>query len=308
MTTAGSASGMEPTASATPIPKSTAKDSPGARPITTIATNAKRAATMMKMVSRSTCLVSGVFSTFCPDSMWAMWPTSEPMPVVVTRISPWPRVTFVFMNAMFRRSPMPTSCRPMVVGVLLDRDALAGQGALLDLEGRRQDDPAVGGDAVTGIDHHDVAGHDLLGGELHHVTVAAHLGHRLHHLPQGGSGRFGLALLVVAQPRVEQRQQGKPDSGPVFRDQQADQGGDHEHDLHVVPVVLEEPFPHRLLLCGGQGVRAVLLQPLLRLGRAQPAGRIHPQLGRHLRRCQRVPGSRPPRPGPPLLLLRDCRS
>ncbi|CAH0293151.1 hypothetical protein SRABI128_03952 [Microbacterium sp. Bi128] len=114
VTTAGSASGMEPTASATPIPKSTAKDSPEARPITTMAINAKRAAIMMKMVSRSTCLVSGVFSTFCPDSMWAMWPTSEPMPVVVTRISPWPRVTFVFMNAMFRRSPMPTSCRPMV--------------------------------------------------------------------------------------------------------------------------------------------------------------------------------------------------
>ena len=53
-------------------------------------------------------------------------------------------------------------------GVLLDRDALAGQGALLDLQRRREDDPAVGGDAVTGVDHHDVAGHDLLGGDLRH--------------------------------------------------------------------------------------------------------------------------------------------
>ena len=101
VTTAGSASGIEPTASATPIPKSAMKDSPCARPITTIATKAKSAARMMKMVSRSTCLVSGDFSTFWPASMWAMWPTSEPMPVVVTRISPWPRVTLVFMNAMF---------------------------------------------------------------------------------------------------------------------------------------------------------------------------------------------------------------
>ena len=88
VTTAGSASGMEPTASATPIPNSTAKDSPWARPITTMAKKAKSAAMMMKMVSRSTCLVSGVFSTFCPASMSAMCPTSEPIPVVVTRISP----------------------------------------------------------------------------------------------------------------------------------------------------------------------------------------------------------------------------
>ena len=38
-----------------------------------------------------------------------MPPTSEPMPVVVTRISPWPRVTLVFMNAMSVRSPSGTS-------------------------------------------------------------------------------------------------------------------------------------------------------------------------------------------------------
>ena len=43
---------------------------------------------MMKIVRRSTCLVSGVFSAFCPASMCAMCPTSDPIPVVVTMISP----------------------------------------------------------------------------------------------------------------------------------------------------------------------------------------------------------------------------
>ena len=74
-----------------------------------MATKATRAMMMMKIVSRSTCLVSGVFSTVCAASMSAMCPTSEPMAVVVTRISPWPRVTLVFMNAMSIRSANGTS-------------------------------------------------------------------------------------------------------------------------------------------------------------------------------------------------------
>src|SRR5206468_4031494 len=72
VTTAGRASGMEPTARATPMPKRTVKDSPCASPMTRMAMNAKSAAPMMKMVSRSTCLVRGVFSTFCPASRCAM--------------------------------------------------------------------------------------------------------------------------------------------------------------------------------------------------------------------------------------------
>ena len=74
-----------------------------------MATKATSAMMMMKIVSRSTCFVSGVFSTFCAASMPAMCPTSDPMPVVVTRISPWPRVTLVFMNAMSSLSANGTS-------------------------------------------------------------------------------------------------------------------------------------------------------------------------------------------------------
>ena len=38
-----------------------------------------------------------------------MWPTSVPIPVVVTTIVPVPRVTWVFMNAMSMRSPSAAS-------------------------------------------------------------------------------------------------------------------------------------------------------------------------------------------------------
>ena len=51
-------------------------------------------------------------------------------------------------------------------GILLDRDALARQRAFLDLQGRRDDHPAVRRHPVSRIDHDDVAGHDLVGGDL----------------------------------------------------------------------------------------------------------------------------------------------
>ena len=138
--------------------------------------------------------------------------------MVVTRISPWPRVTLVFMKAMSRRSPSGTSCLVDRIDVLLDRDALAGEGALLDLQRRGDDHPAVGRDAVAGIDQHDVAGHDLVGRDLRHLTVPPHLGDRLHHLAEGRCRRLGLPLLVVAEPGVEERQQGEAHEGAPLAD------------------------------------------------------------------------------------------
>jgi len=105
ITTAGRPSGMDPIASETPMVNSVVKSSPSKRPITTMLRKASTAIPMMKRVTLSTCRASGVFSSFCSLSMVAMWPTAERMPVSVTRISPWPRVTFVSMKAMFRQSP-----------------------------------------------------------------------------------------------------------------------------------------------------------------------------------------------------------
>ena len=63
----------------------------------------------MMIVSRSSCFCKGVLSDSVLLSRSAMWPISVPMPVVVTIISPRPRVTAVFMKAMHRRSPRGTS-------------------------------------------------------------------------------------------------------------------------------------------------------------------------------------------------------
>ena len=175
------------------------------------------------------------------------------------------------------------------VDALLDRDALAGQGAFLDLQRRRDDHPPVGRDPVAGVDEHDVAGDDLVGGDLVHVAVAPHLGDGLHHLAEGRGGGLGLAFLVVAEPGVEERQQDEADARDVLADQQADDRRADEHDLHVLPVLLEEALPDRHGLRLGQGVRAVLLEPLRRLGRRQAAGRIDLQPARDLLRRQGVP-------------------
>ncbi len=72
-------------------------------------TSAMPAMTRIWFVSRSSCLVSGVFSTAVAWSMPLMWPTSVAMPVVVTRMVPAPRVTWQFMNAMSTRSPRAAS-------------------------------------------------------------------------------------------------------------------------------------------------------------------------------------------------------
>ena len=61
---------------------------------------ARPAKPAMIMVSRSSCFCSGVLSVSVLLSRSAMWPISVPMPVVVTIISPRPRVTEVFIKAM----------------------------------------------------------------------------------------------------------------------------------------------------------------------------------------------------------------
>ena len=234
VTTAGSASGIDPTARATPMPKSTVNDSPCARPMTTMATKANSAAPMMKIVSRSTCLVSGVFSTFCagqhvgdvPDLGAHARRRDQDLAVAAGDVGVHER----HVDAVADRHVGPRDG----LGALLDRDALAGQGAFLDLQRRRDDHPAVGRHPVAGIDQHDVAGHDLVGGDLGDVAVAPHLGDRLHHRAERRRGGLGLAFLVVAQPRVEQGQHGQSDRGAALADQQADDRRDDEHDLHVV--------------------------------------------------------------------------
>ena len=81
------------------------------------------------------------------------------------------------------------------VDALGDRQALAGQRRLGDLERCRGEQAAVGGDDVARLHRDDVPGHELLGRELEQLAVAVDARLDDHHLLERGHGLGGLPLL-----------------------------------------------------------------------------------------------------------------
>ena len=174
------------------------------------------------------------------------------------------------------RSPSGTSSPAPARSALADRQALAGQRRLLDLQRRRDADPAVGGHPVARLDEDDVAGHELLGVDLDRLAVAAHPGDGLHHLGQRLDALLRLRLLAQADHRVEHGQAGQHQRRPdVPGHDQVHDRGDQQHDLHEVLVLAHEGLQTGLLLGAGQRVGAVVLQPFGGLGRAQALGHVH---------------------------------
>ena len=73
------------------------------------------------------------------------------------------------------------------------------------------------------------------------LAVAPDLGLDDHHLLERGDARLGLALLVQAQERVEQGEEHEDHAGRELAGQeQADDAGHQQHDLHRVLVLAEE--------------------------------------------------------------------
>ena len=237
---------MAEMASATPARNSSSKGWSSRMPRSSIATNAIPAMPTITRVSRSSCFCSGVLSASVWLSSVAMLPISVSIPVPVTIISPRPRVTEVFMNARQIRSPSPTSSPGDRREVLEHRRALAGERRLLDLQGGRHEQPAVGRHAVARLEEHDVARHQLGGVDLDRHAVAAHPGDVLQHLLEGGQARLGLGLLPQAEHRVEDRQADQHDRGArlagdhLVHDRRA-----HQDDLHQVLVLAEERLQRR---------------------------------------------------------------
>ncbi len=124
VTTAGSPVGMAEIARLMPTMNSSSKSSPRMRPRMMISARAIAAMIVISTVSWSSWRVSGVFSCSTPLNMLEMWPTSVDMPVDVTIISPRPRVTCEFMNAMSWRSPRATSS-PAIASITLDDGVLS---------------------------------------------------------------------------------------------------------------------------------------------------------------------------------------
>ena len=159
------------------------------------------------LVRESSSFCSGDRVRVTDVSIVAIWPICVCIPVAVTTIDAVPRVTDVFWNSMFDRSPSATSGTRQHAGVLADRRALAGQRRLLRLERRRVDDPTVGRDDVARLHLHDVTGNDVDGRHQRERAVAHHL--RLRHLQvrQRGHARPRLQLLAGTEHDVEEDQQ-----------------------------------------------------------------------------------------------------
>ena len=122
-----------------------------------------------------------------------------------------------------------------------DRHTLARQRAFLDLDGRRDEQPAVGRHEVARLHQHDVAGHDLAGVDLHRLAVAANAGDGLHHPLERSQARLGLCLLVQPHDGVEHGQTDQHERrAEVVGDQLVDDAGAQQDHLHQVLVLAQE--------------------------------------------------------------------
>ena len=266
--------------------------------------------TRIWLVSLFSCLVSGVSSSVVAWSMPLMWPTSVAMPVAGDDDRPAPRVTWVFMNARSTRSPRAASAATGV-DLLRDREALAGQRRLVDLERRRRQDPAVGRDEVAGLDVDDVARDDAPPS----ATEASAPSRRT--LAWTTIIFWRAATLAEALPSwlrpiagVEQRQPDQHDAGgELAREEEAQDAGAEQHDLHRVLVLAEERLPARLLRRVGELVLArswrwrFWTSAAVRPGSSVTAWRCERLVGR-----QRVPGRRQsPEPPPAAPVARRRR-
>ena len=173
---------------------------------------------------------------------------------------------------------------------LRDRQALAGQRGLRDLEGRRFEQAAVRRHEVAGFDRDQVARHELLRSDLVQRAVAQYACLDDHHLLQRGDRRGGLPFLVHAEDGVEQGEEEQDEPGPeLLQRVEAPDRRDEQHDLHRVAVLAHEGLPLRLPLRLGEPVRPVLRAPLRHLGRGQALQRVRVELGDDVVRLERVP-------------------
>ena len=168
-------------------------------------------------------------------------------------------------------------------GILRHRHAFARQRRLVGVEIGLLDDAGVGRHPVTGLHQHDIAGHDLVGGDALALAIADHGrfgGGERHQRPHRA---LGPRLLEEAEQRVEHDDR-QDDDGLVGQrglarvlqqplDHRDDRGHQQDDDEEILEL-LEQPLPPRCLRGALQPVRSVLLQTPLRLGPAQAACKV----------------------------------
>ena len=119
----------------------------------------------------------------------------------------------------------------LVVDILLDRVALAGEQRLVEFEARRRQHVAVDDDLVARAELEHVVGHDLADTDLRRLTVTADPSLRRRQHREFVEGAAGLQLLHDADHRVGDDHAGEQRVGRVAGDEdQHEQGADDAVD------------------------------------------------------------------------------
>ena len=179
---------------------------PRARPKMAMISTAANAIVPNTLVMLSSSRCSGDWDRWVAVTMVAILPISVALPVAVTTIVAVPRVTWVFWNTRFVRSPSAVSPSGSVPGSL-------GIGALSPVSAAsctssvaEEIDPPVGRHHVAGLEQHDVARHQPGRFELLDLAGPPHPGVRHLQLGQRVHAGAGLQLLAGAHHHVEQHQ------------------------------------------------------------------------------------------------------
>ena len=212
----------------------------------------------------------------------------SPAPVAVTTNVAVPRVTWVFWNTRFVRSPSATSPVGQGHPVLGHRRALAGERGLLHLERGRGEDPAVGRDDVTRLEQHDVAGHELRSIRSPRPGRIAAPG------PAGTWSCASASTLArafsswfVPMTTLNVTSAQHHDAGRHLPDGEAGHADDQQHDVHRVGQLAPRDHPD-----GSAAARSAARWARTRPAGAVPRRRPAPDQGRHP-----SPGPRPPPTG-----------
>ena len=236
-----------------------------------------------------------------------MRPNSVLSPVANTTARPVPEATLVPMNTRFGMLMVASSSSTIAIGGLADRVRLAGEGDVVGRELVLAHEASIGADAVALLEHDDVAGDEVGGGDDGDVSVADDLGVRRHELLQRLGGLLGAVLLEEADGRVEQHDAQDRD-GDVDVVLPAGAGGEHggdedeerrhlKHDGEQAGELVEELVDDRPADLRRQDVLAVLrearerlvLGETLRRGTERlvdPVVGQRPDVGCRCRRCR----------------------
>jgi hypothetical protein len=175
-----------------------------------------------RLAKRSIWRMSGVLSCSTEPMRVLMRPSSVSAPVATTTPAPWPAATKVPENAAENRSPSGASASTGSVAFSTATDS-PGEDRLVDAQVARPHQPQVGRHAVAGLEHHVVAGHDVVCRHGDAPAVADERGLRVDHLADGRERLFGAAFLNEADDRVDDDH--RQDHQGI--DLVADEGGEH---------------------------------------------------------------------------------